>query len=93
MEVIRLTGSGIIRTFTTNFVAAESRESEVPYTVVIVELEEGPWIMGNLVGIEPGSASMSIIGQNVIMVGSSVLAGDKYTSGETASPLFRCVAK
>ena len=50
MEVVELNGSGKIRTFTTVFVAAEGREEEVPYINVMVELDDGPWIMGNLEG-------------------------------------------
>ena len=47
MEVVELVGKGKIKTFTTCNVAAEGREDELPYTILMVELEEGPWIMGN----------------------------------------------
>src|SRR4030067_1604964 len=57
METVEVKSSGKIRTFTTVFVGAEGRESEVPYIVVIVELEEGPWLMGNLEGIDAKAAS------------------------------------
>ena len=50
MEIIELKGAGKIRTFTTVYVASEGRESEIPYVIVMVELDEGPWIMGNLEG-------------------------------------------
>jgi len=87
MEVVEVKGSGKIRTFTTVFVGAEGRESEVPYVLVIVELEEGPWLMGNLEGVDPKTASMEIIGKKVKM-GNKVFAGDKYSAGESARPIF-----
>jgi uncharacterized OB-fold protein len=90
MEVIEVKSNGKIRTFTTVFVGAEGRESEVPYIIVMVELEEGPWIMGNLEGIDPKQASMEIIGKKVKM-GNKVFPGDKYSAGEGARPLFSLV--
>lgn len=87
MEVIEVKGSGIIKTFTTVFVGAEGRENEVPYVIVIVELDEGPWLMGNLEGIDPKTASMELIGKKVKM-GNKVFPGDKYSAGESARPIF-----
>ena len=84
---MKLKTSGKIRTFTTVFVGAEGRESEVPYILVMVELEEGPWIMGNLEGIDPKQASMELIGKKVKM-GNKVFPGDKYSAGESARPIF-----
>jgi uncharacterized OB-fold protein len=88
MDIVEVKGSGKIRTFTTVFVGAEGRESEVPYVIVLVELEEGPWIMGNLEGVDPKTASMELIGKKVKM-GNKVFPGDKYSAGEAARPLFR----
>jgi uncharacterized OB-fold protein len=90
MEVVELKGSGKIRTFTTVFVASEGREDEVPYTIVMVELDDGPWIMGNLDGIDPKEASMELIGRKVKM-DHKVFPGDKYSAGEGARPLFSLV--
>ena len=87
MEVVELKGSGKIRTFTTVFVASEGREDEVPYIIVMVELDDGPWIMGNLDGIDPKEASMELVGKKVKM-GHKVFPGDKYSAGEGARPLF-----
>jgi uncharacterized OB-fold protein len=91
MEVVEVKGNGEIRTFTTVFVGAEGRESEVPYIIVMVELDDGPWIMGNLDGIDPKQASMEIIGKKVKM-GNKVFPGDKYSAGEGARPLFSLVS-
>ena len=90
MEIVEVKGSGKIRMFTTVFVGAEGWESEVPYIIVMVELEEGPWIMGNLEGIDPKTASMELIGKQVKM-GNKVFPGDKYSAGESARPLFSLV--
>jgi uncharacterized OB-fold protein len=88
MDVLELKGKGIIQTFTVINVAPEGRESEVPYIVVLVELDEGPWIMGNLGGIKPEEATIGIIGKKVLMGKAAVYAGDKYSWGELARPVF-----
>jgi uncharacterized protein len=91
MKVVEVKGDGKILTFTTVFVAAEGREAEIPYVIVMVQLEDGPWIMGNLEGIDPKTASMELIGKKVKM-GVKVFAGDKYSAGEGARPVFTLVA-
>jgi uncharacterized OB-fold protein len=90
LETIELKSSGKIRTFTTVFVAPEGREEEVPYVIVMVELDDGPWMMGNLDGIDPQEASMELVGRRVTM-GHKVFPGDKYSAGEGACPLFSLV--
>lgn len=90
LDIVELKGSGKIRTFTTVYVASEGREDEVPYTIVMVELDEGPWLMGNLEGIDPRNASMELIGKKVTM-GSKTYGGDKYAAGESSRPVFRQV--
>ncbi len=87
MEIVELKGKGKIRTFTTVNVAPEGREDEVPYIILLVELDEGPWIMGNLDGTDPATATMELIGKRVAM-GHKVFPGDKYSAGDGASPLF-----
>jgi uncharacterized OB-fold protein len=86
---LELAGKGAIQTFTVNFVAAEGREAEAPYIVAIVELDEGPWVMGNIVDLKPEAATIDIIGKKVAMSGTSVFPGDKYTAGDVARPLFK----
>ena len=87
MEVVELGGKGKIQTFTTVYVAPEGREAEAPYTIVMVELDEGPWIMGNLIDIDPSKATMELIGKKV-KLGHKVFPGDKYSAGDMARPLF-----
>ena len=89
-ETVELAGKGTIKTFTTNFVAAEGRECEAPYTIVLVELDEGPWIMGNLMVVDPAVVTMEIIGRKVVMgkLGPKVFPGDKFSAGDGARPYF-----
>ena len=89
MDIVELSGKGKIKTFTTVNVAPEGRESELPYIIVLVELDEGPWLMGNLIDNDPANANMELIGKRVKM-GHKVFMGDKYSAGEAASPLFSC---
>ena len=90
MDVVEVEGKGKIKTFTTVFVAAEGRESEVPYILVMVELDGGPWLMGNLEGIDPKTATMELIGKKVKM-GHKIFPGDKFSAGESARPLFTLI--
>jgi len=87
LSVIDLKGSGVIQSFTVMNVPPEGREAEVPYIIVMVELSEGAWIMGNLSGIAPADATMNIIGKQVMM-GKPVIVVDKYSGGEVAGPVF-----
>ena len=87
MDIVELSGKGKIQTFTTVNVAPEGRQGEAPYIIVLVELDEGPWIMGNLSDINPSETSMELIGKRVKM-GHKVFPGDKYSAGDGARPLF-----
>ncbi len=89
LEVLELKGTGRIQTFTTCNVAPEGREDEVPYIIMLVELDEGPWIMGNLIGVDPEKATMeTVMGKGVRMTETRVFSGDKSSAGEGASPTF-----
>lgn len=93
MEIVELKGNGKIQTFTTVNVASEGREAECPYTIVLVKLDEGPWLMGNLIGIDPAKATMAaLINKKVKMEKVGVFSGDKYSAGEGARPLFSLVS-
>lgn len=85
---IELSGAGEIKTFTQTFVAPLGRECEAPYVVVLVELEEGPWIAGNLIDVSPGKVNMDLIGRKVELE-HKTFPGDPYSSGAAARPLFR----
>jgi len=88
MDIVEVKGAGKIKTFTANFVPAEGREDESPYITAIVELDDGPWIMGNLTGVKPEEAGFDLVGKRVTMGHNKVFTGDKYSAGEGARPLF-----
>lgn len=62
-RVEEMSRKGTIRTFTVVRVAPEGRTP--PYIVAMVELEEGPWVMGNVVGVPLDKADMTLIGRKV----------------------------
>ncbi len=66
-EVVELSGKGKIVTFTAIYRAPENRRGQTPYLVAMVELDEGPWIMGNLGGLDPTLASLELIDKRVVM--------------------------
>jgi uncharacterized OB-fold protein len=86
-EILELKGDGKVVTFTTSYIKSEGRENEMPITIVLVELDEGPWIMGNLFDIDPRTISMDLIGKRV-KLGHKVYPGDKYSAGDAARPVF-----
>lgn len=87
LEIVELSGKGKIVTFTQTFVAPQGREGEVPYNIVLVELDEGPWIMGNLIGMARDEINTLLIGRKV-KLGHRVFPGDKHSDGEAARPEF-----
>jgi uncharacterized protein len=87
LEQLELQGTGKVVSFTTSYVAPQGREAEAPYTIVLVELDEGPWIMGNLIDMDPRKVDIQIMGKKVYM-GHKVFPGDIYSAGEGVRPLF-----
>ena len=67
LKRVELSGKGKIVTFTVIRVPPNSRQSQPPYYVIMVELEEGPWIMANLCGVGVDQESADLIGKKVIM--------------------------
>ncbi|MBA4393276.1 MAG: nucleic acid-binding protein [Desulfobacca sp.] len=58
-------GRGIIRTFTVIRVAPEGIQA--PYILAMVELTQGSWMIGRIIGLEADQADMSLIGQKVFL--------------------------
>ncbi len=85
-EVVELSGKGKIVTFTSVHIPPESRRGQTPYLVVMVELDEGPWIMGNLNGTDPANATMELIDKRVIMKNQPLSGEQKPEDG--VAPLF-----
>ena len=84
-EIVDLTGKGKIVSFTSVYVPVESRRGRTPYCVVMVELEEGPWIMGNLSGVDPAGLNIDLIGKNVEM---NMPPSDELDSKDGIAPQF-----
>jgi uncharacterized OB-fold protein len=84
-EVVELAGEGTIKTFTVIRIAPEGFKA--PYIVVMVQLNEGPWLTGLLHGLDPDRAAMDLIGKKV-RLGHQVVQHLKYTAGEGVVPVF-----
>jgi len=76
LDVCELKGDGILRTFTVIRVAPEGKKA--PYVVAMVELDEGAWVLGNLVDIHPDDVHMGLMGRRV-KLGSRLVNGDTYS--------------
>ena len=84
-QLVELSGKGKIVTFTSVYIPPENRRNQAPYLVVMVELDEGPWIMGNLNGLDPTTATIELIGKRVKMDNTSL---DKTDPKSDAAPQF-----
>ena len=60
-EEVKFTGRGVIRTWTTIYAAPARYKDEAPYTVVLVELEEGVRLVGRLVGNQRAQQGLGIV--------------------------------
>jgi uncharacterized OB-fold protein len=81
LEWRRVCGRGRLHTFTVVHRGQKGFPLGPPYVIAIVELDEGPRMMTNLVGIEPDPAKLEI-GMPVEVVFEDV-------SAEVALPRFR----
>ena len=88
LDIVELSGRGTLQTFTVIRVAPEGFEA--PCIVGEAELEEGPWLMGNIIGIELDKANLGLVGKRV-KVGSKTLPGDKFSCGEVVVPVFTLI--
>lgn len=95
LDIVELRGRGKIITFTSSYIVAEGRQVESPYVMVMVGLDEGPWILGNLSDVDPSNATMSLIGDRVklgpyskIFPGDMYCVGGKEVEGGIARPTF-----
>ncbi|OPY67193.1 MAG: hypothetical protein A4E57_02435 [Syntrophorhabdaceae bacterium PtaU1.Bin034] len=81
VEWVKASGRGTVYSFTVCHRPAPGFENEVPYNLVLVELEEGPRMMSNVVGCENEELR---IGMRVEVVFDDV-------SSEVTLPRFRPV--
>lgn len=70
MDRHELAGQGVLRTFTVVRVAPIGFTP--PYTVAMVELDEGPWVIGNLVELDPNEAGLELVGCKVALGSQSI---------------------
>jgi len=85
LDVVEFSGEGVVRTFTVVRVPPEGFEA--PYVLGLVELEEGPWLLGRLVAVHHDEVSTDIIGRRVV-IGHMELAGDKFSAGDRVIVTF-----
>jgi uncharacterized OB-fold protein len=89
LEVVEVKGEGQIRTFTV--INVPPLGYDAPYIVAMAELPEGPWLVGNLVGVDPDRApSMDLIGKKV-KVGHKMVPADSYSAGEGVAITFSLI--
>ena len=86
MEQVELSSFGEIKTFTVVHVPPEGYEA--PFVVVMVELDEGPWVAGNLVGVEPASVDIEAIGKRVRFAGCKTIPADLISAGDRTAMTF-----
>jgi uncharacterized OB-fold protein len=85
MEVVNLSGVGELQTFTVIRVAPEGFQA--PFIVALVKLQEGPWVMANVVNVEPDKATMNLIGCKG-KVGYKQVPADSFSGGERMAFTF-----
>lgn len=86
--VVELSGQGEVKTFTVIRVAPE--DFTAPYIVAVVELVEGPWVLGNLEGVDPDQTSLELIGKKVT-IGHRVIPPVRFSPTEVAVMTFSLV--
>ncbi|MDZ7687449.1 MAG: Zn-ribbon domain-containing OB-fold protein [Halobacteriales archaeon] len=78
-EWVEASGEGTVYTYTVTHQNGAPYDEATPYVLAYVELEEGPRVMTNIVGVEPDEVS---VGQDVSVV------FDDTDEGEYALPRF-----
>jgi len=86
MDIVEISGKGEIRTFTVVRVPPEGFEG--PYIVGMVALDEGPWVIGNVLDLDPEKASMELMGKKVT-IGHKEVKGDKFSAGDGVALTFK----
>lgn len=77
---VAASGRGTLHSYLVQHRPAPGWEDEVPYVVAIVQLEEGPRMMSNVVGVDPDPAQLPL---------DLPLVVDFVQRGEHALPVFR----
>ena len=85
LEVTELSGDGRIKSFTVIHIAPMGLEA--PYVVGLVELDEGPCVLGTIVGTDPGKVTMDIVNKRV-KIGHKILDSDMFSAGKRVAMAF-----
>lgn len=85
MDIVEIDKKGEVKTFTVIKVAPEGFEP--PYIVAMVELDQGPWVMGNIIDVDPYKADMDLIGKKAV-IGAKEINGDKFSAGDGVALTF-----
>jgi len=88
MHPVSISGKGQVRTFTVVRVAPEGKTP--PYIVAMVELEEGPYVIGNLLDVDPDQVTVDVMGKEV-RLGSRLMKGDIYSLGDAHALTFSLI--
>ncbi len=92
LERIELSGNGRIVSYTTTYVAPVGYDKEVPYVVAIVELDEGPWIVGRLEVDADRAEREDLIGKRVEVYGKEFPTEQFYPDKQRrVVPMFRII--
>ena len=78
LEWVESSGRGTLYSFTTVY-RPQQPSFEVPYTVVVIEMEEGWYMLSNLVGVEPED----------VAIGTPLEVQFEERSDEITLPMFR----
>ena len=92
LEEVEMSGKGRIMTFTTTYVGPAGYSEEAPYTVAMVELDEGPWIVGriDLPVEEIERLGQALVGAKVSVYGREYPTEPFYPNKEKrVVPMFR----
>ena len=60
VEWVRASGRGTVYSYVINHLAGPGYADEVPYVIAIIELDEGPRVLANLLGVDPDPERVSI---------------------------------
>ncbi len=87
-EKVKLSGYGKIVSYTVTYVAPMGYENEVPYVVALVELDEGPWIIGRLDVSAEKAENENLIGKRVKVYGKEFQGEIFYPMEKRVVPMF-----
>lgn len=88
-EIVELKCEGIIKTFT--IVRVSPQDFPAPQIVALAEMADGPWLIGNIEGLDVEEATMDLIGKKVKLE-HKVIPAFNYSGGEGIAAVFRLVS-